>query len=70
MNGKVVVGRQNLSATHVSWFLEYSIWPNFLCHVCDNRACVRPSHLFEWDDAANRYDRDLKNAGAIVIEVP
>lgn len=59
------------NATHVSWFLEHGVWPKQnMCHVCDTTACIRPSHLFEGDDLANAYDRQVKAAGGILVDVP
>ena len=33
----------------------------FVCHHCDNPACVRPSHMFVGDNGANQ--KDLANNG-------
>jgi len=67
--GRIEVENRLRQATHVSWFLLYGVWPTSdLCHVCDNPACVRPTHLFEGTDAANQYDRSLKAQGAVLIE--
>lgn len=60
--GKVV------TATHAAWFLEYGVWTtNDLCHVCDVTLCVRPTHLFEGDDALNKRDRDIKKGGGLLL---
>ncbi len=48
-------------AHHVSWFLFYGVWPTqWILHHCDNRKCVRPSHLYEGTGKNNADDREKR----------
>lgn len=53
-------------AHRFSFLLAYGhIDPNmYVCHRCDNPACVRPDHLFMGLPKANAQDRDAKGRAA------
>lgn len=61
--GRFHVGRQGKSAHRVAFELTYGPIPPFelVLHKCDNRACVRPDHLFLGSQADNM--RDMRQKG-------
>lgn len=54
-------GRKNAKAHRVAFFLAEGRWPDpCALHHCDNRKCVRRSHLFEGTTQDNTADRTAK----------
>jgi hypothetical protein len=64
--GQLDFGGKTVKANRYSFFLEHGRWPEPQClHRCDNRACVRPSHLFEGTNDDNVQDKVSKGRQAV-----
>ena len=64
--GKFGVNGKTLRAHRVSYEFIHGPIPDGLlaCHRCDNKICVRPSHIFLGTDKDNSNDREKKGRTA------
>lgn len=63
--GQIAFNGRRENAHRVSWMLDHPDEPilrfeDHICHTCDNRRCVRPSHLWRGDAKQNGQDCSAK----------
>lgn len=65
--GMFAINRKMYGAHRIAWELVNGKIPDGICvcHTCDNRICVNPSHLFLGSIKDNVDDRDNKNRGKV-----
>lgn len=56
---------KNYSAHRISYFFNYKLDPGpfLVCHSCDNRSCVNPTHFFLGTHKDNAIDKTNKGRG-------
>ena len=64
--GRIMDGKRALLAHRVAFEVANGPIPDglFVCHLCDNRICCNPAHLWLGTAADNNHDRDIKGRAA------
>lgn len=63
--GQFRLGKRKVKAHCFSWVIYFGQIPQgkLICHRCDNKQCVNPSHLFIGTHKDNAQDRENKGRG-------
>lgn len=65
--GNFTINRKHILAHRLLFMVTHGVvlsTQQFVCHSCDNPACVRPEHLFLGDNQTNMTDMKLKGRGS------
>lgn len=62
--GKTYYQGKEWRSHRLAYFLTYNILPKMVLHVCDNRKCCNPFHLFAGDHKDNMKDMAIKGRAA------
>jgi len=65
----VNINGRKMAAHHV-FVIDDRPWGMLVCHHCDHKLCVRPSHTFFGTHLDNRLDYDRKKRGELSIRIP
>ena len=60
--GRFSIGKNGYRAHRISFLKEKKNLPEgaHICHTCDNRKCVNPSHLYAGSPTTNMRDRSVR----------
>lgn len=64
--GRITLFNKTLKAHRVSFIIhnkDENIDNHLICHKCDTRSCVNPSHLYKGTYSDNIKDRDFRKRG-------
>ena len=59
--GRFRVNSSVIDAHRVAWALKHNRWPTeYICHRCDIKSCVNPTHLYEGSQHQNMIDKSYR----------
>ena len=61
--GAIRINKKTYNTHRISWIIHFGQIPNHLCvlHTCDNRKCIKPTHL--WLGTKTDNNRDMFKKG-------